>query len=79
MEQAPDLIIPLPITPLYLWIAWIILVVIFITISWILNHHWNYYGAKSNNKVFARSLYFVGGIAMLIIMALLIGGYSVIK
>ena len=78
-KPAPDLILSIPITPGILWIVWVVILIIFGTVSWILMHHWKYYGVAGNNRIFAKALYFVGGIAMLIIMALLIGAYSVIK
>lgn len=78
-KQASDLIISVPITPGVLWIAWVVILVAYITISWVLMHHWKYYGVAGNNRIFAKGLYFVGGISLLVVMVLLIGAYSVIK
>jgi len=78
-NQAPDLIIPLPITPSILWIVWVVILIIYATVSWVLMHHWKYYGVVGNNRIFAKGLYFVGGIAFLVVMAILIGAYTVIK
>jgi hypothetical protein len=59
-----------------LWGIFLIVVVIFSMISWVLVHHWNYYGIKGNNKIFAKSLYFIGGLTILVIAILLLGSYD---
>jgi hypothetical protein len=59
-----------------LWALFLIVVVVVSIISWILVHHWGYYGIKGNNKVFAKSLYFVGLGTFSVILFLLIGSYN---
>jgi hypothetical protein len=59
-----------------LWGVFVIALIIFSMISWILVHHWNYYGIKGNNKIFAKSLYFIGAITILVISVLLMGSYD---
>lgn len=59
-----------------LWGIFLIVAIIFSIVSWVLVHHWNYYGIKGNNKIFAKSLYFVGAVTILVISVLLMGSYN---
>lgn len=63
----------------FLWIILLLLMVAVSIFSWILVHHWNYYGIKGNNKVFAKSLYFIGLVTFFVITILLLGSYELIK
>lgn len=77
--QTSDVAFSIPISAGHLWIIWILVVGVFCIMSWVLVHHWRYYGIKGNNRIFAKSLFFVGGIAALVIMALLIAAYSIVQ
>ena len=68
----------LPISASILWGIWGILVLIFICVSWMLVHHWGYYGIRENRKVFVKSIYFIGGIGILLLGALLLGAFSIL-
>ena len=63
----------------FLWMIFLLLLVAIGIFSWILVHHWNYYGIKGNNRVFAKSLYFIGLVAFLVVSVLLLGSYELIK
>lgn len=79
IDKTSDLVISLPITSAILWFIWLVMVIIFIVVSWMLHHHWKYYGVKGNHRIFAKALYFVIGITILIVLAIFIGAYGVIK
>jgi len=51
-----------------LWTGFLFLIAGFLGFSLILIHHWGYYGIKNNKKVFAKGLYFVGAVFLLIIV-----------
>lgn len=70
--------IPLNVPVNFLWIVFLISLLIFGGLSWILVHHWGYYGVKGNKRIFAKSLYFVGGIIFIVIALLLIGAYEIL-
>lgn len=77
MEQK-ILEIPLNISVNFLWAVFIFAILIFSLFSWILVHHWGYYGVKGNNKIFAKSLYFIGSIISIILAFVFIGAYSIL-
>ncbi len=70
--------IPLNVPDSFLWIVFLIALIIFGGFSWILVHHWGYYGVKGNKKVFAKSLYFIGGIIFIILAIIFIGAYGIL-
>ena len=63
----------------FLWSIFLLILVVVAIFSWILVHHWGYYGIKGNNKIFAKSLYFIGIGIFITISILLLGSYSFIK
>jgi ABC-type amino acid transport system permease subunit len=71
--------IPLPISAGLLWAVFLFATVCFVVVSWALVHHWKYYGIAGNNRVFIKSMFFVLGIGLLVLVALFIGAYSIIK
>lgn len=73
MKDSVDIV--LPISSGILWIIFFIVLVFFGIVSWILLHHWSYYGIKGNEKVFIKSLYFIISIMLLVAMIFLIGSY----
>jgi hypothetical protein len=78
MNQPVSLFVNLSfISPIFLWIIWLLILLIFMIISWMLNYHWHYYGVEGNNKIFAKSLYFIGGIFLLVISAVFILSFSI--
>lgn len=79
MKETADVIIPLSITPGFLWAVWFVFVIAFSFVSWFLVHHWKYYGIEGNNKIFVKGVYFFGVITLLIFLVIMIGAYSVIK
>ena len=72
-------VLSFPFNPAVLWFVWMLLVIAFITVSWILVHHWGYYGVKENRKVFAKTIYFIGGIAGLLLLSLVITGFNFVQ
>ncbi len=64
------------VPPEILWTAFFILLLIIGFFSWVLIHHWSYYGIKGNNKIFAKSLYFIGLVTFFVISVLLLGSYD---
>lgn len=75
MNTASEIVIPLG--PGMLWIVFAVSLFIFIGISAALVYHWNYYGVKNREEIFAKSLYFIGGIFMLIAQVVCIGAYTI--
>ncbi len=71
--------IPLPVSAGFLWVTFLLVVVCFAVVSWALVHHWKYYGIAGNNRVFIKSMFFVLGIGLLVLMALFISAYTIIK
>lgn len=78
MFEQKVLEIPLNVPVGFLWIIFLIVIFIFGVISWILVHHWGYYGVKGNRKVFAKSLYFIGSIIFIILSIIFIGAYEIL-
>lgn len=71
-----DVVINVPISSGFLWSVFFIILVLFGIISWVLIHHWHYYGIEGNKKIFVKSLFFIISIILLIAMVLLIGFYQ---
>lgn len=59
-----------------LWSVFGIALIVFVVMSMVFVYHWQYYGVKGNHRVFAKGLYFVGGIFLLVLMFYAIGGYT---
>lgn len=57
------------ITPQVLWGIFAVTSAVFVIMSLVFIHHWGYYGVKEHGGVFAKTMYFVGGIFMLVILA----------
>lgn len=55
-----------------LWTALAIVFVIFIIISGVFIHHWNYYGIRDNKKTVPKSIFFVGAAFIFVILMILI-------
>jgi len=72
-------ILSIPLSPKILWSVWFLALCAFVFVSWVLVHHWGYYGVKENRKVFAKTIYFVGGIGAIIVSALFITAFSFIS
>lgn len=60
-----------------LWWFLAVAILIFIVMSLILNHHWSYYGIKEHERVYARAVYYIIGIGLLMLMTFLVAGYMV--
>lgn len=58
------------IAPEILWLLLAIVLIIFLVMSFILQHHWKYYGIKGNSKVFARALFWVISVFLIFVMLL---------
>ncbi|MBP9763213.1 MAG: hypothetical protein KBD10_00515 [Candidatus Pacebacteria bacterium] len=76
MEKGEATAVAINIPSEVLWGVLLIVIVLFCMISWVLVHHWNYYGIKGNKKIFAKSLYFIGAVTFLVISTLLLGSYD---
>lgn len=55
----------IPVHPGILFLIFLISLSVFISVTWVLFHHWNYYGVKNNRRVIAKSIYFIGGLVLL--------------
>jgi len=71
-----SLTIPLSISPSILWLVFLIVIVLHISLSWIFVHHWGYYGVKNNERIFVKSLFFIISTALLVGMMFSIGFYQ---
>lgn len=49
------------------WGVLILVLLVFITVSWMLHYHFRYYGVKDNPKVFAKSLFWIISILLILI------------
>lgn len=67
MKEAGSLI-KFTLEPQILWIAFALAIVIFATMSFIFIYHWRYYGIAGNHRIFAKNLYFIIGITLLVAM-----------
>lgn len=79
MDKSSLTEITLNISSEFLWGVLGLMIVAVSIFSWILVHHWGYYGIKGNNKIFAKSLYFVGLVTFFVIAILMLGSYELIK
>ncbi|NCS98593.1 hypothetical protein GW764_00215 [Candidatus Parcubacteria bacterium] len=61
-------IINIPLPPEILWILFAGVVVFFLVMAFILGHHWKYYGIKGNSKVFARALFWIIAVFLIVLM-----------
>ena len=71
--------IPLPITPGFLWVIFLLAAVGFGFVSWMFVHHWNYYGISGNNRVFVKGVFFVTSITLFVLMVLFISAYAIVS
>lgn len=61
----------------FIWTAYLILIIVFITFSLVLMHHWSYYGIRGRKKTATKVMFFVGGILLLITIAISLLLYQV--
>lgn len=57
----------LPINNVHLWATFIVIIVLFVVVSFVLSFHWQYYGVKGNPRVYVKGLYFIISIIILLI------------
>ena len=69
-------ILNLPIHIGYLWFIYGVVVLIYLVMSLVFIHHWKYYGVEGSSQIFAKSLYFIGGLIILIALAVCLGSYN---
>lgn len=65
-----DKIINLNIPSEILWMFLAAILLIFLVMSFIFQHHWEYYGIKDNPKIFAKAVYWIISIFLIIVMLL---------
>jgi hypothetical protein len=70
------LVINLPLQSGYLWFAYGIFVLLYLIMSLVFLHHWKYYGVEGSSQIFAKGLYFMGGIVILVALAVCLGSYN---
>ncbi|HRY30903.1 MAG TPA: hypothetical protein P5328_00725 [Candidatus Paceibacterota bacterium] len=71
-----DKIIDLPIAPEFLWFILAFLIILFIAIYLILIYHWKSYGLEHNPRIFARTIFWIIAIVLILIMAFSITGFE---
>jgi len=70
--ETTEKIINIPLAPEILWLMFAGLVSFFLVMTFIFHHHWKYYGIKGNSKVFARALFWVISVFLILLMVLAI-------
>lgn len=63
-------IINLPLASEVLWLFFAGVLLFFLIMTFIFHHHWKYYGIKGNSKVFARALFWVIAVFLILMMIL---------
>ena len=69
-------IVELPIAPEALWLVVALVLIFFITISMIFTYHWKKYGVDNNPKIFAKSLYWIVSIILIVIMTVAVSAFD---
>jgi hypothetical protein len=64
------------LNPDIFWGLFAVLLLVFLTVSLMLNHHWKYYGIKDNPKVFAKNLYWIISVFLIVLIAFSIAAYE---
>lgn len=67
-----DKAINVPFAPEILWLMFAGVVAFFLVMTFIFHHHWKYYGIKGNSKVFARALFWIISVFLILVMVLAI-------
>ena len=71
------LILNLGIPSEILWFFLAIGIIFFLTMAWIFTHHWKYYGIQGNPKVFAKTLFYVVSVILILVMTLAITAFEI--
>lgn len=66
MDNFEDFVLIIP--PGVLWGVFLFVIIVFITLTLILSHHWKYYGIKDNPNIFIKTLHWFISIPLFIIM-----------
>lgn len=66
----------LVVPPVFLWALLLVFILVFITTSLILHHHWKYYGIGGNPKIFVKTLHWIISICLIILMAIALLAYE---
>lgn len=53
-----------------MWLFLAGIIIFFFIMSFVLKHHWKYYGIKENPKVFAKAIYWVVSVFLILVMFL---------
>lgn len=61
----------------FLWFLLAMGIIFFFTMAWIFTHHWKYYGVKGNPKVFAKTLFWVVSVILILVMTLAITAFEI--
>jgi len=69
-------IMDIPISAEFLWFALAILIVFFLVMSMILSYHWKNYGVDNNPKIFARAVFWVVSVILIVVMAFAATGFD---
>jgi len=65
-----DKVINIPFPSEVLWFLFAGIVAFFLVMTFIFHHHWKYYGIKGNSKVFARALFWIISVFLILMMIL---------
>lgn len=71
------LILNIGVPPELLWFLLSLGILFFLIMAWIFTHHWEYYGVKGNPKVFAKTLFWVVSVILILVMALAITAFEI--
>lgn len=74
-----EIIIPLNISAELLWGVVGLVIIFFIIFGMVFSYHWRYYGIEGNHRVFVKSIYFIGGIVLILAMVVFLGAYAYAK
>lgn len=68
MDLSTNKLINIDFPPEVMWMFLAGIIIIFLIMSFVLQHHWSYYGIKENSKIFAKSLYWIVSVFLIIVM-----------
>jgi len=68
VENVKDIVIKIPSE--LLWGVLSVLLLAFIVITIVLHYHWRYYGIAENPKIFAKTLFWIVSIALILVMTI---------
>ncbi|HMO78636.1 MAG TPA: hypothetical protein PJ997_00390 [Candidatus Paceibacterota bacterium] len=68
--------IELPISSGAMWMTLLILIIVFVIMYFVFSYHWKSVGIEENPKVFARPLFWIVSVLLIIVMTLSVAGFE---